>query len=210
MIHETATPGATAANEAAYFHGGDRDASAHYFVDDTQIIQLIPEVEQAQHAGPTANAKYISIELCHFTDQTRFEQTWARGVWLAATICKRYGWTAGPNVFSHKWAAEKWKETDHTDPYGYFTAHGHTFQQFCNSVDLMLDRLNEGLPVTTPPPDPTAQRIAELEKQLRDRDARIEWLEDVIAGMHKDAARIVSGLADIQTRAAQVVKASQP
>ena len=37
VIHYTGNKGDTAKNNADYFYGGNRQASAHYFVDDNSI-----------------------------------------------------------------------------------------------------------------------------------------------------------------------------
>jgi N-acetylmuramoyl-L-alanine amidase CwlA len=140
-IHETATPGATARNERDYFHSGDRSASAHYFVDDIAIIQLLPENLQAWHAGPTANKRYLSIEICHFADPDKFRKTWNRAVWLAADICLRHG--LDPEILeqmnTHAWVSKQWGETDHTDPIGYFRDHGKLWADFVNDVKLLME-----------------------------------------------------------------------
>lgn len=41
VVHDTGDAGATAQNEHDYFAGGDRQASADFFVDDNNIIQII-------------------------------------------------------------------------------------------------------------------------------------------------------------------------
>lgn len=166
MIHETATPDATALDEARYFASADRDASAHYFADDTEIVQIIPENEEAQGAGPTANRKFIHLEICHFADPTRFQQTWDRAVWKAASICRSHKWAAGPNVFSHKYASDTWHESTHQDPYSYFKAHGRTFQQFCDAVDAEIARQAAQPPMADPEKAQLRARVAELEGEL--------------------------------------------
>lgn len=64
IIHSTDTPGASAENEAHCYSTGNRDASAHYFVDWDSIVRTIPESEVAWHAGPKANGRFLSIEMC--------------------------------------------------------------------------------------------------------------------------------------------------
>lgn len=140
IVHETATPGATAEAEYRYFASGYRGASAHYFVDDKTILRVIPENEVAWHAGPTANRLYLSVELCHFRDRARFEEVWKRGVWLVADICRRYGWDPKEAVRSHAWVSHTYKETDHTDPIGYFALHGKSWNQFVVEVQQELAR----------------------------------------------------------------------
>lgn len=189
IIHETATQNASAAAEAAYFASADRAASAHYFVDDREAVMIIPENEQAQHAGPTANARFLSIEMCHF-DDTRFAATWHNAVELAADICHRHGWTAGPNIYSHKWVSQQWpKETNHTDPYSYFAAHGKTFQDFCDDVDATLKVM------PAPAADQTTalhQQIADLTKAMADRDAVIRQHLDTIGTLSEENADLCS------------------
>lgn len=134
IIHETATPGAIAEDECRYFSSGYRGASAHYFIDDKTILRVIPENEVAWHAGPTANRQYLSIELCHFKEPARFEEVWKRGVWLAADMCRRYGWNPDMAIHSHAWVSRTYHETDHTDPEAYFAAHGKNMELFIDDV----------------------------------------------------------------------------
>jgi N-acetylmuramoyl-L-alanine amidase len=135
VIHSTATPGATAQNEHDYFNSGDRQASAHYFVDSTSIIRCIPEKEKAWHAGPTANAKFLSVEMCEVSP---FTEVWARTVWLVADACVRYGWSTGPNVYSHRGISAMYKETDHTDPIAFLAKNGKTWEQLLSAIDLEI------------------------------------------------------------------------
>lgn len=158
-IHETATPGATADAEARYFSSGIRGASAHYFVDYAAIVQLIPEDEVAWHAGRTANARYIAIELCHFDQPELFQQIWQRGVWLCADICRRRGFNPDADVVSHAWISATWHETSHTDPVAYFSAHGKTFQDFVNDVKEELSAMQTPSPLP-PAAQPTSTGTA--------------------------------------------------
>ena len=74
----------TAKNNGAYFRGGDRGASAHYFVDDNNIVKSVRERDIAwavgsrglldqgspyaryggKYYGKCTNANSISIEMC--------------------------------------------------------------------------------------------------------------------------------------------------
>lgn len=134
VIHETADPNATAQNEDEYFGSHYCAASAHYFVDDSQIIRTIPESEEAWHAGPTANRQFLGVELCHFDDMARFQETWIRGVMLVANMCTRYGWNPDTQIHSHLWVSNEWHEVDHTDPYEYFGAHNTNMDEFIAAV----------------------------------------------------------------------------
>lgn len=141
VVHSTANPGATAQAEYSYFNSGYRAASAHYVVDWVQIIRLIPENEVAWHAGPTANHRFLSVEMCEpfGLDADRFDETWKRAVWLVADMCVRYGWTMA-NVLSHKEVSERWRETDHTDPIPYFSRYNREWGEFLMAVNNEIVR----------------------------------------------------------------------
>lgn len=143
VVHATATPGATAANERSYFNSQYVGASAHYFVDWQEIIQTVPEGKQAWHAGPTANSRFLSVELCEPSgnDLAKFNEVWKRAVWLVADACIRHGWTNVENAtFSHDEISNMYGETDHTDPVEYFAKYGKTFAQFKAEVQALVDK----------------------------------------------------------------------
>jgi hypothetical protein len=144
VLHETATPGATDENEFQYFNSGYRGASAHAFVDYDSITQTIPWNEQAGHAGPTANKKYIGIELCHYKDAAKFNEVWKRAVWLFAYIHVNIikVTTIDKNtLMSHAEVSRKWGETDHTDPIGYFAGFGRKVEDFRKEVQVMVNSM---------------------------------------------------------------------
>lgn len=106
VIHWTANEGkgANAVANRNYFNKPTTEASAHYIVDDKQIVRCLPENEMAYHVGakqykPEAVAKLssypnnctIGIEMCVNADGN-FQETYRRTVELAADILKRYGW----------------------------------------------------------------------------------------------------------------------
>lgn len=143
VIHSTANPGATAQNHYVYFNTGDRGASAHYFGDWIEIIRLIPEDEQAWHAGPTANRKYLSYEMCEPSNDdpdklNKFKKVWNDAVWFAADYCKRYGKTE-KDILNHNIISQRYpSETSHTDPIGFFERYGKTWTDFINEVKIKL------------------------------------------------------------------------
>jgi N-acetyl-anhydromuramyl-L-alanine amidase AmpD len=106
VIHWTANEGkgANAVANRNYFNKPTTEASAHYIVDDKQIVRCLPENEMAYHVGAKqykreAVAKLssypnnctIGIEMCVNADGN-FQETYRRTVELAADILKRYGW----------------------------------------------------------------------------------------------------------------------
>nr|WP_217364903.1 N-acetylmuramoyl-L-alanine amidase [Brevibacillus sp. HD1.4A] len=107
VIHWTANEGkgANAVANRNYFNKPTTEASAHYIVDDRQIIRCLPETEMGYHVGaksykPEAlkqlssypNNCTIGIEMCVNADGD-FWTMYKRTVELAADILKRYGWS---------------------------------------------------------------------------------------------------------------------
>lgn len=140
VIHDTDNEGATAQNNRDYFNRAYVAASAHYFVDWTKTIRTIPEDEIAWHAGPTANHRYLSIEMCkpkgHNT--LEFNVMYQKTVDLAADICKRHGWTA-KNIVSHYWCSVTFGETDHEDPIAFLKQYNHSWDKLCNDIQNSID-----------------------------------------------------------------------
>lgn len=106
VIHWTANTGkgANAVANRNYFNSTDRAASAHFIVDDRQIVQCIPENEVAYHVGAstykTAGQKIkegaygpnyflIGIEMCVNRDGN-WNKTYQNTVELAAYLIKKY------------------------------------------------------------------------------------------------------------------------
>lgn len=135
VLHETATPGATAEDEYQYFNKNDVKASAHAFVDNKEIIQTIPYDEVAWHAGPTANNNYIGIEMCRPKnfDKSYFDSVYWGSVNLVADILfDNLGIreVTKENVISHAEVSDKWGEVNHTDPIAYLREYGKTMDDF--------------------------------------------------------------------------------
>lgn len=145
VIHETATPGATAQNEFDYYNGGNRSASAHFFVDWNEIVNTIPVNEKAWHAGKTANANYIGVELCHpkVHNVEQFKEVWKRGVWLFAKLLLDLQITKANDqtMPSHYDITYRYHETNHVDPVGYFAEYGKTVQDFRNDVQSKINEV---------------------------------------------------------------------
>lgn len=155
VLHETATPNATDEAEQRYFNNNNVNASAHAFVDYDSITQCIYWDEKAWHAGPTANNKFIGIELCHFDDPVKFQELWNRGVWLCAYLFVtrlKLSTVTKDNLMSHKEVSLKWGETNHMDPDAYFAAHGKTMNDFRKDVQIMIDEMNKPTPAPVPAP----------------------------------------------------------
>lgn len=72
VVHDTGNPapGADALAHYRYFGGGNRRASAHYFVDDQVVVQIIEDAYAAWHCGDgrgkrgITNRNSIGVEIC--------------------------------------------------------------------------------------------------------------------------------------------------
>lgn len=106
VVHWTgsADKGFDAAAEVRHFNQSEKLVSAHYVVDDHQILQCIPDHEIAFHAGGTRykpdgdriretglNPNYFTIgfEMCANVDG-QYEKTYQNGVELAAHLLQKY------------------------------------------------------------------------------------------------------------------------
>lgn len=108
----TSAPGSAAAN-CAYFAGGNRNASAHYFVDDGTICEYAdPAVYATWHCGDgkgrygITNANSIGIEVCQNGDRPYTEAEVERLAWLVRSLMDRFGVTAD-RVVRHYDASRK-------------------------------------------------------------------------------------------------------
>ena len=111
VVHYTANDGDTAIANCKYFAGAGRGASAHYFVDSTEVWQSVEDRDKAWHCGsdvyyhPTCrNSNSIGIEICSHKaskDRYYFDQ---RAVELAIELTRakmaEYGIPAA-NVVRH-------------------------------------------------------------------------------------------------------------
>lgn len=114
VIHWTANThaGADAVANRNYFNNSGVAVSAHYIVDDHQVVQCLPENEMAYHVGAKQytqkalaelssypNNCTIGIEMCVNSDGN-FSKTYQNTVELTAGILRRYGWGVG-NLWRH-------------------------------------------------------------------------------------------------------------
>lgn len=145
VLHSTATPGASDEAEVKYFNAGDRQASAHGFVDWDSITHCIPYNERAWHAGTTANGEFIGIELCEpaTKDPVKFKAVYDRAVWYFAYIfvnVLKIKTVTKDNLMSHCEVSAKWGETDHQDPVAYFKTYGKTVDMFRADVQSIINK----------------------------------------------------------------------
>ncbi|ACB86103.1 peptidoglycan recognition protein family protein [Natranaerobius thermophilus] len=97
VIHDTGNsrPGADAKAHYHYFNAGNRSASAHYFVDDTQILQLVEDHHASWHCGDgrgrygITNSNSIGIEICINSDGN-YAKAVEQTIKLTAYLAEKY------------------------------------------------------------------------------------------------------------------------
>ena len=96
VVHNTAND-ASANNEIEYMKSNNNKVSFHYAVDDTEIVQGIPENRNAWHAGDgngNGNRKGIAIEICYSkSGGERFDKAEENAAEFIASKLKEKGWT---------------------------------------------------------------------------------------------------------------------
>lgn len=123
VLHYTGNKGDTAKNNAIYFCGGNRGASAHYFVDDNEIVQVVEEYNSSWSVGDgkgkynITNQNSISIEMCCNSDGEVSEKTEANASELVKSLMNKYNISA-TNVVRHydasrkicpNWSSDNWQ-----------------------------------------------------------------------------------------------------
>lgn len=90
VIHYTGADG-SARDNGYYFAGGNRNASAQYFVDNIDIVLSVSEEDTAWAVGNfAANQRSISIEVCSAGEDFS-EAEIERLTWLVGDLMARYG-----------------------------------------------------------------------------------------------------------------------
>lgn len=96
VCHFTGNQNDKASGNANYFRSVNRQASAHYFVDDNEIVQVVREGDTSWHCGDgngrygITNSNSIGIEMCA-TNGDISEKTIENTLWLVKSLMNKYG-----------------------------------------------------------------------------------------------------------------------
>lgn len=144
-IHSTATPNATARDEAHFFKNNWNTSYAytHLVVDDQDCYIVGNLGYVAWGAGPTANLNSpVQIELCEFpNDRLRAQEAYVNYIHLIRQFADIYGIPKKldrglpKEVRTHNYWARINHETDHTDPQTYLSSIGISFEQLRSDVE---------------------------------------------------------------------------
>ncbi|MFD1418356.1 peptidoglycan recognition protein family protein [Companilactobacillus keshanensis] len=145
VIHETATPGASARNEVTYFNREWQNAQTyvHAFVDANEIINIHNTDYGVWGAGHTANNNYVQVELCEVNTTDEFARSVSNDAYYVASKLIQYNlpFTPGVTVVSHDDISKMYGETNHNDPVGYFANWGYSMSQFDELVGQYYNNL---------------------------------------------------------------------
>lgn len=102
VIHYTGNNGDTAKSNCNYFKNANKNASAHYFIDENEIWQSVEDKDIAWHCGTKGtyyhkycrNENSIGIELCSLKDSKGnfyfSKKTIQNTIFLVKSLIKKY------------------------------------------------------------------------------------------------------------------------
>ncbi|KZE69459.1 hypothetical protein AWM68_04125 [Fictibacillus phosphorivorans] len=132
VAHDTGNAGSTAQQNYNYFNSKNLEASAHVFIDDKQILIIIPLHEKAWHVRSDvsdANEWGIGVELC-YGGAIQFQEAYKRYVWFFAYLCELYQWDPERHIKGHYQLDPKRR----TDPLNSFHQYNKTFPFFIEDI----------------------------------------------------------------------------
>jgi N-acetylmuramoyl-L-alanine amidase len=141
VAHDTGNPGSTAWQNFNYFNSRHLQASAHVFIDDKEILIIIPLHEKAWHVRSNvsdANEWAIGVELC-YGPSIQFHKAYERYVWFFSYLCKTFKWDPGLHIKGHF----QLDSGRRSDPENAFRQNGKTFSQFIEDVKNQFNEMSK-------------------------------------------------------------------
>lgn len=140
VSHDTGNAGSTAYANRNYFNSVQPSASAHTFIDDNYILEIIPLDEIAYHVrynvttdnrmfGADANRAAIGVELC-WGGSINFEKAYERYVWYHAYLLDVFNLDADTDIVAHSTLDPERRR----DPENALQRYGLSFNQFLKDV----------------------------------------------------------------------------
>lgn len=155
VAHDTGNKNSTAANNVAFYKRRNKDdyASAHTFIDDKEIIEIIPatkgRTEKAWHVRyntPTDNLAYdneandsaIGVELC-YGDNINFQKAYDRYIWYITYLTILYDLNPYIDITGHFLL----DSTRKTDPVNALRFGGKTWKEFLLDVISLYEQYKD-------------------------------------------------------------------
>ena len=169
-IHDTGNPGASAKNHYNYFNGGNRGASADFFVDSNNIIQTVNTdvnyswaVGDGKGAYGITNANSCSIEMCLEKDGMPSEATIQNTIELTRYLMSYYGISV-ECVKRHYDASHK------SCPSSFMANNWAKWYEFKSKVSGTQTEIKvENVVVTTPPITETKSNVQKAKEYVGSR-----------------------------------------
>jgi N-acetylmuramoyl-L-alanine amidase CwlA len=185
-----------------YINNPDKSASAHIFLDDKEIIEVIPAFKNPEKAWhvlydrPLDNQKYgddandiaIGVEMTYFTDKARSQKAYEKYVWVLAYLCRIYSLDPKKDIIGHMILDHERK----TDPANGLKYSGHTYQNLLDDVVVeynKIDKNGDEKPVsntTTPTKMTGTEAIKYLANKGRISSPQ-EWIDKLVEVKNLDA-----------------------
>lgn len=169
VAHETANNSADADAHYRYFQNIKIQASAHTFVDDNKILEIIPINEKAWHVQynndkktlglGAANDYAIGTELCRTGS---FKDAYDRYVWYHAYLCKKFGKQPKKHITAHKFE----DPARRSDPQSWLEPNGVTWGKFISDVQEYFDNWEGEAEKVEVPSKPVAKPKASKPKPV--------------------------------------------
>ena len=136
VCHSTANPNSNKENEWTYMRDHFNSAFTHFIVDWRGTLQSADTNYICYGAGPTANHKYVHVELCETDDYIKFQMSYSNYVWLVAKLLsdKKLPVLDSQTIWTHQEISGTYHETDHQDPVAYLKSHGKNWQNVIDDV----------------------------------------------------------------------------
>lgn len=145
VVHETSEANVTAQQFTDRFNANwpKLETYVHAFVDNNEILNIHNTDYTVWGAGPTANARYIQVELCRVNSYDAFARSLSNDAYYIASKLIQYNLPdiPGQTVISHAQASNTWHETTHQDPVYYFSTWGYDMDQFNDLIKTYYNNL---------------------------------------------------------------------
>lgn len=150
VAHDTGNPGSTAYGNRNYFNKQQPNSSAHAFIDDEYILEIVPLDEKAWHVryavtkdddlyGVNANDAAIGVELC-WGDGIDFAKAYRNYVWYHAYLCDKFSLDPTKDIVAHATL----DPSRRTDPVDCLKRHGISWDQFIKEVTNEMSQKVDG------------------------------------------------------------------
>ncbi|MBB5324997.1 peptidoglycan hydrolase-like protein with peptidoglycan-binding domain [Anoxybacillus tepidamans] len=183
VSHSTGNPGSTAYANRNYFHNRQPSASAHTFIDDKYILEIIPLDEKAWHVlynkpmdnqlfGADANDAAIGVELC-YGGNIDFNEAYKRYVWYHAYLCQTFRLEPKRHIVSHHTLDPERR----SDPLNAFRLYGVTWDGFIHDVIEAMKPTNPSNKEETKKPSQVKGISVRLPLKLGDRGTFVKEIQ---------------------------------